>query len=153
MDPTNPIVTALVLGATSALKSTAEQAVKDAYSGFKSLLLRKYPKVSVTQLEEKPESESRRAVVTEDLKDTPAAQDAEVLQHAKNVLDAVEKHAPEAAAAVGVNLENIRAASLRISEIQATGAGVLVKSAEVSGDIEIHGVRAGLAEEPKPPKS
>ena len=38
MDPVSLIVTALATGAAAALKDTAGEAVKDAYSGLKSLL-------------------------------------------------------------------------------------------------------------------
>lgn len=39
MEPISIIVGALVAGASSALKDTANQAIKDAYQGFKSLVI------------------------------------------------------------------------------------------------------------------
>jgi hypothetical protein len=38
MEPTTLIISALVAGATAALKETASQAVKDAYAGLKALV-------------------------------------------------------------------------------------------------------------------
>ena len=152
MDPISAIVTALVLGASSELKDTAAQAIKDSYTGLKTLLQRKYPRVSVTQLEEVPESKSRRSVLVEDLEKTAAAQDVELLQRAKNLLDAIQNHTSEAAGVIAVDLENIKAASLQISELLSSGTGVKIKGADISGDIDIHGIRAGI-HGPEPPKS
>ena len=52
-------------------------------------------------------------------------------------------HAPETASVIGVNLEDISGAALRISGITSAGAGVAVKHAQMTGDIEIKDVRAG----------
>ena len=41
MDPISTIVAALAAGAAEAAKPTAVQAVKDAYEGFKALIVRK----------------------------------------------------------------------------------------------------------------
>jgi hypothetical protein len=49
MDPVTLIVTALAAGASAALKDTASQAIKDAYSGLKSLLERKFADESLAQ--------------------------------------------------------------------------------------------------------
>ncbi|MCH8876164.1 MAG: hypothetical protein IIA89_05000 [Chloroflexi bacterium] len=108
MDPiTTMVVSALALGAAAGLKPTAEQAVKDAYAALKALIQRKYANVSLAQLEEAPESESRRAVVEEDLAKTNAGEDEELLRQAKELLDTIQTHAPEAAGAIGIDLEDI----------------------------------------------
>jgi hypothetical protein len=63
MDPITVIVTALALGAAGALKDVSSQAIKDANGGLIALIQRKYaqvPAATLTQLEEKPESKSRR---------------------------------------------------------------------------------------------
>lgn len=143
MDPLTSIVTALAAGAAAALQSTVEQVVKDAYAALKGLIQRKYPQVPVALIEPQPVSESRRAVVKEDLAKTAAATDAELLTQAKALLDALQHQAPETIGAIGVDLQAIKAASLTIDDIIATGTGVKVTQAEVSGDITIRGVRAG----------
>jgi hypothetical protein len=149
LEPITAIVTALALGAASALKEVGTQSVKDAYAGLKALIQRKYAKVPLAQLEEKPESKSRRDVVAEELTEAGAAPDEELLQHAKAVLDAVQQQAPETAAAIGIDLEEVKGAALRIADVIASGTGVKVKKGEFSGDIDIHGVRAGqLAADP-----
>jgi hypothetical protein len=143
MDPITAIVTALALGAAGALKDVAAQSVKDAYAGLKALIQRKYAQVPLAQLEAKPDSKARRDVVEEDLTAAGAAPDQELLQHAKAVLDAVQQQAPETAAAIGVDLEDVKAASLRIADVISSGTGVKVKKGEFSGDIDIRNVRAG----------
>jgi hypothetical protein len=99
--------------------------------------------VNVDLLEQDPTSESRRTVVKEDLAKTDAATDAELLTQAKALLDTLQRQAPEPIRAVGVDLQAIRAASLTIDDIIATGTGVRVHGAEIGGDMTISKVRAG----------
>ena len=107
MDPLTSLVTALAAGAAAALQSTVEQGVKDAYAALKGLISRKYTRVNVDVLEQDPTSESRRAVIKEDLAKTAAATDVELLTQAKALLDALQRQAP---GAVGVDLQAITAA-------------------------------------------
>ena len=143
MDPITMIVAALAAGAAEALKDTAAAAVKDAYAGLKGFLARKYPKVGVEAVEEKPESEARRAVVAEDLADAGADKDEELLAAVGQLVEALRTHAPEAGASVGVDLEKVSAEYLRLRDIASTGTGVRVKEGEFRGGIDIEGVRAG----------
>ena len=144
MDPTTVIATALALGAAAGFKPTAEQAIKDAYAGLKTLIKKKYSTVSVDQLEGAPESMNRRSVVVEDLAKTEAPKDVEVLQKAKDLLDAVTTHAPQTVALIGVDLERIKAASLEIRDIIGS---VRVKESGIEGDMKIIGVRAVTRDE------
>lgn len=148
MDPITSIVTALALGAVAALKPAAEQAVKDAYGSLKLLIKRKYQKVSVDQLEEAPESQARLAVVTEDLGNANVGTDEEVLRKAKELLDAVQTHAPDAGVAFGVDLKRIKAFSLHIERVIASGGGVSVGDAEIKGPIVIRDVESGMTGQP-----
>ncbi len=143
MDPLTSIVTALALGAASGLKSTAEQAVKDVYVDLKELLKRKYTTVNVEVLEQSPDSEPRRAVVKEDLASANAETDAELLHKVKALLDTIQSQAPDTGAAIGVDLKDIKAASLTIKGVIATGTGIKLEKVETSGDITLTGVQAG----------
>jgi flagellar capping protein FliD len=143
MDPLTSLVTALAAGAAAALHSTVEQGVKDGYAALKGLIQRKYTRVQVDQLEANPTSKNRRGVVEEELATAGADQDAEVLQYAQVLLEAIQRHAPEAAAAIGVDLKEIEGASLAIRRVIATGTGVKVEHAKLSGDITIEDVQAG----------
>jgi hypothetical protein len=137
------IAAALALGASAALKEISAQAIKDAYAGLKALIQRKYAQVPITELEEHPGSKARRAVVEEELAATGAGHDQELLQHAMAVLEAVQQHAPETAAAIGVDLAEVRGATLRIADVIASGTSVKVRKSDFSGNVEISGVRAG----------
>jgi hypothetical protein len=142
MEPVSTIVTALALGAAAALKEVSAQGIKDAYAGLKALIQRKYAQISLTQLESKPDSKARRAVVEEELTTAGAVHDEELFQHVMTMLNAVEQQAPETAAAIGVDLEDVKGAALRIADVIASGTGVRVRKGEL-GDIDIKGVRAG----------
>jgi hypothetical protein len=144
MDPITIILTALVTGAAAGLKPTAEQVVKDAYSGFKTFIKSKYTRVSVDNLEADPASEARKRVVREDLEKANAGNDAELLLQAKAVLDAVREHAPAAAREVGVDIADLKAQSLRVVNIIVqTGTGVSIRDTEVSGPVDVSDVRVG----------
>jgi hypothetical protein len=151
MDPITVLVTALAGGAAAGLKPVAETAVKDAYESVKGLIRRKFSHVSVDVLEADPTSKMRQGVVKEELEKTDAANDRELLGAAARLLEAIRMHAPEAAQAIGVTLEDITGAGLRISEVESPGSGVAVKHAHMAGDIEIKGVRAGVgSKDPNP---
>jgi flagellar capping protein FliD len=152
MDPLTILVTALAAGAAAALQSTVEQGVKDAYAALKGLIQRKYTQVNVDQLEANSSSKNRRGVLEEDLKAAGADTDAEVLQHAQALLEAIQRQAPQTAAAIGVDLKDIEGASLAIRRVIATGAGVKVEQGKFSGDITIEDVRAG-GQEGAPPNA
>jgi hypothetical protein len=143
MEPLTSIVTALAAGAAAAFQSTVEQGVKDGYAALKGLIQRKYAQVNINQLEANPSSKSRRGVVEEDLAAAKADRDLDVLQLAQALLEAIQRQAPEAASAIGVDLKEIEGASLAIRRVTATGAGVKVEGAKLSGDITIEDVQAG----------
>ena len=152
MEPISAIVTALALGAAGALKDVAGQGIKDAYAGLKALIQRKYAQVPLAQLEAKPDSKARRDVVEEELTAAGAVHDEELLQQVKAMLDAVQQQAPETAAAIGIDLEEVKGAALRIADVIASGTGVRVRKGEFSGDIDIKGVRAGQQQGADPAK-
>ena len=150
MDPLTSIVTALALGAAAALKDVSSQVIKDTYAGLKNLIQRKYSRVSIAQLEDAPDSKIQREAVGEALQKAGADQDQELLRKVKEMMDAVDTHAPQAAAAIGVDIKDIKAASLRIADIVAHGSASAVKAQglNVSGSVVIESVRAESEVEP-----
>jgi hypothetical protein len=148
MDSLTSIVMALATGAAAALKPTAEQAIKDGYAALKALITRKYAQVQVDQLEANPSSKNRRGVVEEELAAAGADQDVEVLHPAQALLEAIQSRAPETAAVIGMDLQDITEAALAIRRVTATGAGVRVEQVKLSGDITIEDVRVGGSREP-----
>lgn len=153
MEPATIIVTALALGAATGLKSVAEKGVKDSYEAIKGLIISKYPQVGIKRLEEKPDSKNRQGAVEEDIVDFGVDKDKEVLQKAKTLLKAIEELSSSEVPAIGVNLEEIKGAALKIEDVIATGTGVNVKKGEFTGDIEIKQVRAGSLGDEKPKNS
>ena len=143
MDPISMMVAALAMGAAKGASEMAAEAVKDAYNGLKGFLARRYPKVDVQSIEQKPESEARRSVVAEDLADAGAADDEELRALVGQLVEALKEHAPDAGAAVGVDLEKVSAEYLRLEDITSAGTGVHVGHGEFRGGIDIKGVRAG----------
>ena len=152
MEPITAIVTALALGAAAGLKGTTEQIIKDGYTSLKALIKSKFPQASagVDQLEHAPDSKARRAVVEEDLAGEGAGHNAEILEQAKVLLDLIAQRAPNMGEVVGVNLMDIKGASLRIADVLSSGTGVSVAGADIGGDISIQGVRAGQQGERHP---
>jgi len=151
MDPISIIVTALVTGAAAGLKPTVEKVIKDAYDGIKLLIHRKYDRVSTDMVERDPASAAKQNILKEDLEKAGAGADEELLRQAKAVLDSVQRYAPHVAGEVGLILEDIKGASLKIDDIIASGRGVDVRKAEIAGDIAITRVRAGNRGDPSNP--
>lgn len=153
MDPISIIVTALAAGAATVLKPMTEQAIKDAYAGIKALIRRKYGHVDFAILEADPASKARQAVVKEGLEKTGTGQDEEVLRKAKFLLDVIQAHASDVPKAVGLDLEDIKGASLSAEHILAEGShatGVKVKGGDIQGDIAFRDVIARSGEDIPP---
>jgi hypothetical protein len=158
MDPLSALVTALALGATVVFKTTTEQIVKDAYATLKDRIQARYGVVSsdLDQLEQAPDSKSRRAVIVEGLEGAGAQHDpafAQLAAQAQALMVLIQSHAPQAAAAFGVDLKEVEAANLRLADIAAAGTGVKVEKGRFSGDIDIKGVRAGVGPDDRAPTS
>jgi hypothetical protein len=92
MDPvTTSIIAALAAGATKGATSTINSAIIDGYKGLKALLKKKFGEGSeivdvIENLESKPDSAGRKLIVAEELKDTNAVTDPEILAAARALL-------------------------------------------------------------------
>lgn len=150
MGPIADVVNAIALGAVVGMKDTATRAVKDSYSGLKSIIQRKYRQVPLAQLEEQPKSEICKKMSEDALEAADALKDAELLRSAQALLDVLMRDAPEAAASIGVDIDQVKAARIRIAEVEAAGTGVRVRRSDIQGDIDISEVRAGVAKESNP---
>lgn len=144
---------ALAAGAKAALQDTASAVVKDAYAGLKGIIVRKFgDKPSLDSLEAKPASAAKQAAAAEDLTEAGAADDADVMAHAKALVEAVERHAPESARAIGVDLAGIKAQFLTVGHITSEGTGARLRNSEFSGGITIGNVTAGATKPDDPPR-
>lgn len=93
MEPVSLIVTALTAGAVAALKDTASQAVKDTYSGLKTLIQKRFAgkpeaEMALAQIEKKPEVWA--APLKDALTENGVDKDEEILQQAQQVLKLVQ---------------------------------------------------------------
>lgn len=146
MEPVTLIVAALAAGAQAALQDTAGTAIKDAYEGLKSLIVRKFGKQPVLDsLEQKPESKLKQASAEEDL--AAAAKDEQVLASALELLRTVERENPAAAKVVGLDLQRIEAEFLKVGNITSSEVGARLSDSRFSGGITIGDIAAG---DPKP---
>jgi hypothetical protein len=109
MDPISVIISSLVAGVSAAMGDTAKKAVADAYQGLKALILRKYAgaNLSVQQIEAKPASQQAQGSLREDLERDGAATDKELLQKATELARLIQQHAPDTAASVGVDINDL----------------------------------------------
>lgn len=142
MDPVTTIVSALAVGAAAGLQNIASTAIGDTYARLKALIRTKYADVSLNKLEETPNSKEHWNTVQDDLWKAGAGRDHDLLLLAIQLLETVKIQAPDAAAAVGIDLKDFRAASLHIDDISADGTGVRIEKADIQGDVSITGVRA-----------
>jgi hypothetical protein len=102
--------------------------------------------VDVSPLEKKPDSTSKRDSLREDLEalaGTQHAVDDELVEAARRVAEAVAADEPQAAAAIGVDLERVKAAFLTVQSVRSSGTGVRVRDGKFSGGIAIGKVEAG----------
>jgi len=159
MDPVTLIVTSLALGAAAGLKPAAEQAVKDAYSGLKRLIIDRYQaaQTGVTLIESNPQSEAFQAAASEQLQTTEVGQDEDVINQAQALTELVQQFAPETAAEINVKLSDIEAiGNFRVSDLAASGdkakIDVDIKKAKAGQDFEVSGLRATGGEEPESKK-
>jgi hypothetical protein len=142
MDPLTLIVAALVNGAAAAAKDVGGEAVKNAYSGFKTLIVRKFgSKASVEaaiagvepkSVEKKPVSESRKDVLKEELEVAGADKDAELLKQAQALIELLEKNRVQS----GVSYAATNTGSGAIAQgpgAIAGGQGSIVAGGNVSG--------------------
>jgi hypothetical protein len=143
VDPVTIIVAAVALGASAGLKDTAATAVKDAYAGLKRLIVDRYERVDLAPVESKPDSENKRGSLAEDLAEAGAGTDGELLEAARAVIAAVRAHEASAGAALGIDIQRVEAAALRIHRVDAEGTAVRMRDTKVVGEIDIGDVRAG----------
>jgi hypothetical protein len=89
------IVAALSAGVATGVGKVVESAVVDAYQGLKATLRRRFGDDSdvveaVDKLEQKPDSEARKALLQEEVEAAGVDRDPEVRKAAQDLLDRVE---------------------------------------------------------------
>jgi hypothetical protein len=139
MDPITQIVTALATGAAAAIKDMGGEAVKDAYNGLKALIMRKFGakagvNTAIASVEKKPDSDSRKGVLREELKAAGADRDEELLKQAQAFLVLLQNSDAKS----GVSYTATNTGSGAIAQGQgsvAAGEGGVAIGGNVGGDI------------------
>jgi hypothetical protein len=93
MDPISLIVAALVAGAAASSKEVAGSAIKDAYNGFKELIIRKFggnAKAEQTLADHEQDAETYEKPLGKMLKQAGADQDQSILEAAQQLMAQVD---------------------------------------------------------------
>jgi len=147
MDPvTTALVAAFVAGGTAGLAKTGEKMVGDAYAALKQLVVAGYGSAarlltSIADVEEKPDSAGRRALLAEELESAGALDDPDMIAAAEQVLQAAEGFMPS----IGVDWQDVKAARLSIGKIRARAGAIGFRAArmEVTGEVTIEEIDVG----------
>jgi hypothetical protein len=139
MDPISAaIITAIAAGATAAMTDVSATAVKDAYNGLKELISRKFTSVDLAALERKPDSESRQAVLADELAEIRADQDDELLAKVAELQAALKDHPPrDESGHPLINLEKFEAASFVIKEAVRDRQMLRAKDTKIGGQFSV----------------
>jgi hypothetical protein len=141
MDPVSLIVAALAAGAAAGVKSTIQVAISDAYGAVKKLLSERYKRVNLSGLEDNPGSKIQQAAIEETLRAVDAGKDEELSAAARALLAVIKEAAPDAAIAVGIDLQRLDiAGEINIQEVSARGGRA---SGVVARDIRAKSLNVG----------
>ena len=149
----DPITAAIIGGLTVGAIKVGESLIPDAYEQLKTVLKSKFGESSkllgtVRELEEDPKDDVTKDTLIKRIAQVQADKDNEILEAAKALLKAIQNDL-KATTIIGVNLEEIKAESLKIDNIISTGIGVNVRKGEFQGDIAISNIHAGEPTDPK----
>jgi hypothetical protein len=148
MDPLSTLLAAVLAGAAVALQATVSEVVKDSYAALKRVLAERFSRVDLSAVERDPMAPENRRVLARQLRESGATADADLLSRAQALLEEVERSEPNLAEVIGVELERIKAGTIRIEDIVSAGAGVRVKDTIATGDFVVGKVRAGSVGRP-----
>lgn len=129
MEPISALVAIIAAGATSALKDTASAAVKDAYAAVKAIL--KHHLGSWAGLEADPKNQETRDAVADELKQSAANDDVEVINRIKDLQAALKAEPPATLERQGVS----------VADIDVAGA-VLMKDIKYGKYFDVKNVKA-----------
>ena len=132
MDPMSVLLSALAL-AGPALKPLADQAVKDAYAGLKSLLVSRFgaqnPKLERTLEVQAEDPETFKLATEKALRDVGADRDQDVIDAATRLLKQAEQSQP---GVTGGMVDQINAQGGRVVVIHGDFQGTLNMGDEIS---------------------
>jgi len=145
VEPISIIVGALVVGAAAAAKNVGGKVVQDAYTGLKRLIADRYKRSrAVAALEREPSSIKQKEALEKALAKTKAGKDAEVVQLAKALAQALEKESQAALSTVGIQIDDLKAMNARFGDIDVAGSGIVaasLKNVDLMGNLRVGNVR------------
>jgi hypothetical protein len=101
MDPMSALVTALVLGASTGMRATAEKLIVDGYAGIKAVIVRKWGHERFLGIERAAAKNDGGKAVTAELVAAGVMPDQELLAAAGKLIELIMKLDPEAARLAG----------------------------------------------------
>ncbi len=137
------LFTALVAGSAAALQSTVGEAVKDGYAALKKMIKERYGGVELAPVESDPADPAGREELAQQLRESGAGADAEMLAKAQALLEQIATSAPDVADIIGVDIKGVRAGKVLIEDVVSAGAGIRAQDVVAKGDFVISGIRAG----------
>lgn len=145
MTPNELLVHTFIAGATAVRAATCPAAIRSAYSALVAELRHAHPDLDLSAIERRPTSPHSRGLLAEELAELGDNFAPELLAVAHTLLAALTQAAPATATAIGVDLQEVKAAYLRLSNIRASGVGARVVQSEFTGGVELGDVQAGNA--------
>jgi hypothetical protein len=147
MEPVSMILGALVMGMTAVAKDVGGDIVKDSYNALKRLITDRYKRGGgIAALEEDPSSETQRKALEETLTKADVGKDAEVLQTANTLSQALARVPAATLAGAGVRIDELHALNARFADIEVAGTGVGLDLGKVTtqgdftvGNVKVHG--------------
>src|SRR5215467_7079412 len=137
MDPMSTLLAAVVAGAAAALQATVGDVVKDSYAELKRALAARFSRVDLTVIERDPMAAENRHAVERQLRESGASADADLIARANALLEQLLRSKSDLADVIGVDVEGIKAGTVRIEDIISAGVGVRVKNAVAAGDFVV----------------
>lgn len=141
----DPITTTIVAALPALASDMVSSAVKDAYAGLKSIIVRKFGAASavsksVEGLEANPKSRGRALVLSEHVEEARATSDAEIMAAVSNLVEALAKD--EAAGNPNVHiLATVTGGVAGVVGAQNISIGSMVSP---GGNVVIGGVASGV---------
>ncbi|MBH0779849.1 hypothetical protein [Nocardia bovistercoris] len=140
MDPVMLVAAAVAAGAAARLTEPPKRELDDAYRRLTEIIVSRYGSVDLTVVETRPESESRRLVLAEELQRIGAGADGELLTAARHLLRLIEDRESSTA---GIQLTRIQAGEVEITDVVSDGPAVAAEDLSLTGRLRIDGARAG----------
>ncbi|RIK53008.1 MAG: hypothetical protein DCC57_09010, partial [Chloroflexi bacterium] len=151
--PTDFIVQTLIAGAAARRQPPVAPTVAAAYDQLKTHLRTLTSPIDLTRIEERPDSPRGRAYLAEDLAAASVAENPDLLAAAGALLAALLENdtATNTAHTIGVDLHQVTAAALTLSDILSPEIAVRLRNSQFAGAIHITRTQAGDLPPPGPP--